>query len=76
MYCDYHFHTCFSSDSDAPVEAQIERAIFLGMPQICITDHQDFDFPPGEMTFQCRSGTRGSCPPHPSGCPAHDPANP
>ena len=52
MYCDYHFHTCFSSDSDAPVEAQIEHAIFLGMPQICITDHQDFDFPPGEMTFQ------------------------
>lgn len=52
MYCDYHFHTCFSSDSTAPVEDQIRRAIALGMTQICITDHQDLDFPPGELTFQ------------------------
>ena len=28
------------------MEAQIERAIDLGMKSLCITDHQDFDAPP------------------------------
>ena len=22
------------------------------MPEICITDHQDFDFPPGDLDFK------------------------
>ena len=46
MYIDCHVHTCFSGDSHTPVEEQIRRAISLGMPALCITDHQDFDFPP------------------------------
>ena len=45
MYSDYHIHTDFSADSDTPAQAQIERAIALGMERICITDHQDFDYP-------------------------------
>ena len=45
MYYDYHLHSAFSADSDTPPEAQIERAIALGIPQICLTDHQDPDMP-------------------------------
>lgn len=48
MYPDYHVHTAFSGDSDTPPQDQILRAIELGMPAICITDHQDFDFPEEE----------------------------
>lgn len=43
MLCDFHLHTCFSGDSDTPMRDQITRAIALGMPEICITDHHDFD---------------------------------
>ncbi len=42
---DYHVHTSFSSDSDAPMESMIEKAISLGFTRICITDHMDYDFP-------------------------------
>lgn len=41
MLSDTHIHTCFSADSETPVNLQIERAISLGMKQICITDHYD-----------------------------------
>ncbi|MGN0159666.1 MAG: histidinol-phosphatase HisJ family protein [Brotaphodocola sp.] len=43
MLCDCHLHTEFSADSDTPVRRQIEQAIALGMPDICITDHHDYD---------------------------------
>lgn len=46
MISDMHVHTKWSSDSETPVENQIERAIELGMKQLCITDHQDYDAPP------------------------------
>ena len=42
-YADQHFHTSFSGDSDTPPEEQIERAISLGMTEICVTDHHDYD---------------------------------
>ena len=45
MYPDYHVHTSFSGDSETPAENQIRKALELGMPSVCITDHQDFDFP-------------------------------
>lgn len=45
MISDMHVHTLFSSDSQTPVEAQIERAIELGMKHVAITDHQDYDYP-------------------------------
>ena len=45
MISDMHVHTCFSSDSTAPVEDQIRKAISLGMKHIAITDHQDYDYP-------------------------------
>ena len=54
IYIDSHVHTSFSGDSDTPPEKQIEQAISLGMPVLYITDHQDFDCPPGvpEFTFE------------------------
>ncbi len=54
MIPDMHVHTRWSSDSSVPVREQIEKAAALGMKQICITDHQDFDapkFPPDYFTF-------------------------
>src|SRR5574344_2093370 len=44
MISDFHLHTHFSSDSTATPESIIEAAIAKGMKNICITDHQDFDF--------------------------------
>lgn len=50
---DYHVHSVFSSDSDTPMEAMIEKAISLGMDRICFTDHMDYDFPEQyELRFQ------------------------
>jgi len=43
--CDFHIHTCFSSDSDGDVRATIEKAVSLGMKHMAITDHQDFGYP-------------------------------
>ena len=42
MQADYHIHTEFSDDSKEPMEAQIERAIALGLDEICFTDHVDY----------------------------------
>lgn len=44
MLPDYHLHTEFSGDSEAPVRSVIEQAISLGMTEICITDHHDYDY--------------------------------
>ena len=41
MYVDYHVHSEFSDDSREPMEKQIERAIELGLDEICFTDHLD-----------------------------------
>ena len=51
MVSDMHVHTSFSSDSFTPPEAQIERAIEMGMKHICITDHQDYYYPPAQYNF-------------------------
>jgi len=51
MYSDFHIHTNFSSDSETAPERQIVQGIALGMKTICITDHQDFDFPMGDLDF-------------------------
>lgn len=46
MYNDYHVHTSFSCDGKASPEAQLERAVELGIKRICFTDHEDIGFPP------------------------------
>lgn len=48
---DFHMHTCFSGDCDTPAEEMIESAIQKGLSSICITDHNDPDFPPSENCF-------------------------
>lgn len=49
---DYHVHSDFSSDSQAPMEQMIEKAISLGLKRICFTDHMDYDYPPvGKYSF-------------------------
>ncbi|MCD7905858.1 MAG: histidinol-phosphatase HisJ family protein [Clostridiales bacterium] len=40
---DYHLHTNASSDSEAPAESMIEKCIELGLKEIALTDHVDFD---------------------------------
>lgn len=51
MYPDLHIHSRFSSDSKADLDEIIIKAINLNMEYICITDHQDFDFPDEDLTF-------------------------
>lgn len=46
---DYHVHTSFSSDSDAPAASQINALIAKGITKICITDHIDPGYPDGEF---------------------------
>ena len=50
---DYHLHSSFSSDSETPMESQIEKAIELGLEDICFTEHMDLDYPKeyGEFNF-------------------------
>lgn len=42
MNADYHIHTEFSDDSETPMEAVVERAIQIGLDEICFTDHVDY----------------------------------
>lgn len=49
---DNHIHTSFSSDSETPMEAMIERGRALGLTSLCFTDHMDYGFPEKyEMDF-------------------------
>ncbi len=45
MFSDYHVHSSFTFDSEESPRAIVEKAIALGMKQICFTDHQDFNWP-------------------------------
>lgn len=51
MISDFHTHTDFSADSETPAVDQIEKAISLGMKEICITDHNDYDVADGALDF-------------------------
>ncbi len=44
LIADCHLHSAFSGDSKAPMETMIERALELGLKEICFTEHMDFDF--------------------------------
>ncbi|MBH1940144.1 histidinol-phosphatase HisJ family protein [Mobilitalea sibirica] len=46
ILADYHVHSDFSSDCNAPMETMIEQAISMGMKKLCFTDHMDYDYPP------------------------------
>jgi len=48
---DYHVHTCFSTDSESPLESVLRQAVKLGLGSICITDHMDRDYPASDVIF-------------------------
>lgn len=43
MHSDYHIHSDFSTDSKTPMREYCERALSLGLEEICFTDHVDYD---------------------------------
>lgn len=45
MLGDFHVHTVFSSDCEVNPQEYLERAMRLGMKEICFTDHMDLDYP-------------------------------
>lgn len=47
---DYHLHSSFSGDSDAPPEEMAKRAAALGLKGLCFTEHEDIDAP-GDIDF-------------------------
>lgn len=51
LYSDYHMHTNFSSDSETEMEAMIQKSIQLGLKEIAITDHIDYDYPDQNYPF-------------------------
>lgn len=42
MLADYHIHTEFSDDSDYPMENMVQKAVSIGLDEICFTDHVDY----------------------------------
>lgn len=41
---DYHLHSHFSGDSQAPMEEMIQQGIHLGLTHMCFTEHMDIDY--------------------------------
>ena len=41
IFTDYHMHSDFSGDSQAPMEQMIQRGIDLGLTTMCFTEHMD-----------------------------------
>ncbi len=51
MIYDCHLHTSFSADCEVSPEIMIEQGIKNGLSGICMTDHQDEDFPYEKVQF-------------------------
>lgn len=49
---DYHIHSNFSADCETPMEKTIEKAIELGLEEICFTEHIDYDYPDRDWIFE------------------------
>jgi len=60
MLADYHIHCEFSDDSRETMDAQIARAIALGLDEICFTDHVDYgikkDWDEGDIAWRGGDG--------------------
>lgn len=48
---DYHVHSNYSADCDTPMERSIERAIKVGLKEICFTEHIDYEYPDPSIDF-------------------------
>lgn len=42
ILADYHMHSAYSDDSQAPMEDMVRRALELGLAEICFTEHVDY----------------------------------
>lgn len=42
---DFHMHTSYSEDSEAPMREMVEAGIRKGLTHMCFTEHMDIDFP-------------------------------
>ncbi|MBQ9158595.1 MAG: histidinol-phosphatase HisJ family protein [Erysipelotrichaceae bacterium] len=60
MLADFHVHSEFSDDSHELMENQIEKAISLGLKEICFTDHVDYgikkDWSEGNIEYRGGDG--------------------
>ena len=45
MTADYHLHSSFSGDSEAPSEGMVRSGISRGLSLLCFTEHYDPDYP-------------------------------
>lgn len=52
MLWDTHMHTNFSGDSDATPESMVKAALQHGLDGVCITDHEDIDYPYDDPGFE------------------------
>ena len=44
LHTDFHIHSSFSADSEAPMAAMIEEGIRRGLTSMCFTEHLDYDY--------------------------------
>ena len=51
LFADYHTHSNFSEDSDEAMEEMVKSAIRLGLKELAVTDHLDYDYADPEFTF-------------------------
>lgn len=51
MLADLHVHSRYSTDSNAEMEDVVKRAVEIGLPVLCFTDHIDWDYPVQDLTF-------------------------
>lgn len=49
---DYHVHSEFSADCSTSMERTIEKAIDIGLKELCFTDHIDYDYPDSDWVFE------------------------
>ncbi len=42
MKYDYHVHTHLSDDAQTPMEEMVQKALSLGLEELCFTDHIDY----------------------------------
>ena len=46
---DFHNHSDFSTDGTDRLEDMVRSAVEKGLKTICVTEHNDFDYPDGEF---------------------------
>jgi len=51
MLADYHVHTDYSDDSTYPMEDVVNKAISLGLDELCFTEHVDYGIKPRAQSY-------------------------